>query len=192
MNKALVIVDVQNDFLPGGALGVPDGQLVIRPILQLAKSGEYETVVLTRDWHPINHVSFGNPPLYEDKSWPAHCVQETPGAEFDQEIKSELIHQPVFTKGDDPDVEEYSGFSGQYNGVSLDEYLDDLDIDEIDVVGLALDYCVKATALDGVQLGYIVNIPVECTKAVAQDTGTLAAWELGCAGVNFTKTGFWD
>lgn len=163
--KALLLVDLQNDFLPGGALGVPGGDEVI-PIANRLQP-KFEFVVATQDWHPADHVSFaanhpGNKPgdvISLDGApqvlWPVHCVQRTRGAELAAALDKRRIRK-VFVKGADPQIDSYSGFydNGRRRSTGLDEYLHAQGVDEVYVQGLATDYCVKATALDAVGLGF--------------------------------------
>jgi nicotinamidase-related amidase len=157
--RALVVVDVQRDFCPGGALPVAGGDKIIPAVNQLI--GAFETaglpVFFTRDWHPRNHVSFkarGGP-------WPPHCVQNTPGAGF----HTSLAISPdatVIDKGTLEDKDAYSGFQG----TDLAQKLRDLHVKQIDVAGLATDYCVKNTVLDGVAQGFETYLITDCAKGV--------------------------
>lgn len=187
MLRALVIVDYQNDFLPTGALGVPDGHRTWPEIDRQANDLKTDLIVLTRDWHPADHISFSNDPKYEDKSWPSHCVQNTEGAEFDEILLDRLPTDKlmyIVSKGEDKNVEEYSGFSGRApDGALLVEILEEHDVWELVIVGLALDYCVKATALDAIKEGFDVILPVEGTRPVTYETGARAIAELAYAGV---------
>ena len=165
--RALIIVDVQNDFLPGGALAVPQGDEVISVINGLSALCDfYDVVVATQDWHPKDHGSFaanqdgeigevidldGLPQIL----WPVHCVQGSRGAEFPETLDCGRISR-VFTKGANPQVDSYSGFfdNGQRESTGLAAHLEQLGVTEVHVVGLATDYCVKFTALDAVALGF--------------------------------------
>ena len=172
---ALVVVDVQNDFCPSGALAVPEGDRVVPIINDL--SARFEHVVFTRDWHPQNHCSFAAPPEFRDGSWPAHCVANSPGAELhgDLHAPSDAI---IVNKGADPDREAYSGFSG----TDLEKTLQGFGARRLFVCGLATDYCVKQTALDGVESGFEVfliedasrgvNIPPSSTAKALEDMKT--------------------
>jgi nicotinamidase/pyrazinamidase len=157
--KALIVVDVQNDFIPGGALPVPEGNLVV-PIINELQS-HFDLVVATQDWHPANHGSFaanhgGKKPgevidLHDLAQilWPVHCVQNTAGAAFVPELQTQSFDQ-VFVKGTDPAIDSYSGFfdNGHRKATGLGDYLKHKKVAEVYVVGLATDYCVKFTALD--------------------------------------------
>ena len=147
MAKALIVVDLQNDFCPGGALGVAGGDEIVPVINRLVNS--FATVVYTRDWHPPNHVSFAENPQFIDKSWPAHCVAGTPGADF----HPALLVRPdgiIVDKGTDPAVEAYSGFQG----TGLAEKLRARQVDTVYITGLATDYCVKANVFDAPAAGF--------------------------------------
>lgn len=148
-NAALILVDIQNDFCPGGALAVRDGDQVVPVANRL--SPKFPVVVATQDWHPANHCSF--------KIWPPHCVQDTPGAELHRDLDQSRITCRV-RKGFARDEDSYSGFPG------LDEVLREHGVKELFVVGLATDYCVRATVLDGLKLGYEVNVVTDGVRAV--------------------------
>jgi nicotinamidase/pyrazinamidase len=161
---ALIIVDVQIDFCPGGALGVPDGNRVV-PVLngwidEARRVGA--TVVVSRDWHPADHCSFeaqGGP-------WPVHCVQNTPGADFhpDLRVPPEAIH---LDKATDPARENFSDFAG----TGLGDQLRQRGVTRLWVGGLALDYCVRATVLDGLAEGFEVHVLLPATRAVDVNPG---------------------
>jgi len=177
--KALILVDIQNDFLPGGALAVPRGDEVIRVANRV--SLKFELVVATQDWHPADHGSFAA--SHPGKKvgdvidlhglrqilWPVHCVQGTRGAEFAPGLETSGVAR-VFQKGTDPTIDSYSGFydNGHRRSTGLGEYLRREGVSEVHVMGLATDYCVNFTALDAVQrLGFDTTL--------IQD---------GCRGVN--------
>ena len=173
--RALIVVDVQNDFCPGGALAVPEGDAVVEPINAMAREARF--VVATRDWHPADHGSFAE----RGGVWPVHCVAGTPGADLHPGVDRDLI-DAVVDKGQAPDQEGYSGFEG----TSLSQLLRDRGVDAVDVVGLALDYCVKATALDARRAGFEVTVHRGATRAVevAPGDGERAVEELRAAGVS--------
>jgi nicotinamidase/pyrazinamidase len=173
--RALIVVDVQNDFCPGGALAVPDGNAVVEPINRLAR--ECEFVVATRDWHPPDHGSFAQ----QGGPWPVHCVAGTPGAELHPGVDRELV-DAILDKGQAPDREGYSGFEG----TELERLLRDRGVDRVDVAGLALDYCVRATALDARRAGFDVTVHRGATRAVEVQPGDgeRAVRELREAGVD--------
>jgi nicotinamidase/pyrazinamidase len=172
--RALIVVDVQNDFCPGGALAVPDGDAVVEPIARLASDSSF--VVATRDWHPADHGSFAE----QGGPWPVHCVAGTPGAELHTGIDRDSIDL-VVDKGQAPDREGYSGFED----TGLLALLREHDVDAVDVAGLALDYCVKATALDARRAGFDVTVHRGATRAVevTPGDGERAVSELRDAGV---------
>jgi nicotinamidase/pyrazinamidase len=172
--RALIVVDVQNDFCPGGALAVPDGDAVVDAVNRLASEASF--VVATRDWHPPHHGSFAA----QGGRWPVHCVQGTPGAELHPGIDASQI-DVVVDKGQVPDREGYSGFEG----TELERLLSEHGVDAVDVAGLALDYCVKATALDARRAGLNVTVHRGATRAVevSPGDGERAVEELRAAGV---------
>jgi nicotinamidase/pyrazinamidase len=167
-SDALVVVDVQNDFCPGGALAVRDGQRVVPVINGLLR--HFEHVVFTRDWHPSDHCSFDDDPRFVDGSWPAHCVQDTPGAEFHPDLHVGLA-SPVVSKGTDPDREAYSGF----DGTDLEDRLRKEGVRRMFVCGLATDYCVKQTALDAKRLGFETCVVIDACRGVDNPTGSAQA-----------------
>ena len=147
---ALIIVDYQNDFArPDGALSVPAGEEVADHINALARSGDYELVLATRDWHPPDHGSFTE----QGGIWPVHCVQGTRGAELHPALDTEPL-DAIVDKGQDPGTEGYSAF----DATSLAETLRARGVDAVTVVGLATDYCVKNTALDALREGFAVRV----------------------------------
>jgi nicotinamidase/pyrazinamidase len=198
VKRALIIVDVQNDFCPGGALAVPNGDQVVGAINTIVESGQYDLVVATQDWHPAGHGSFAsanpgsNPYDSIDLNglpqvlWPDHCVQNTPGAEFHPDLNTEAI-QRVFQKGTDPTVDSYSGFfdNGRRNPSGLAEYLTENEVTRVDVVGLATDYCVKATATDAKNLGFDTSILLAGCRAVnvSPKDGEIALSQMAGSGI---------
>lgn len=168
------MVDVQNDFCSGGALAVPDGEAVIEPINRLAAASPF--VVATRDWHPPDHRSFAG----QGGPWPVHCVRDTPGAQLHPALDAGAIDL-IVDKGRAPDAEGYSGF--EHTG--LERLLRERDVDMLQIAGLALDYCVKATALDARRAGFRVVVHREATRAVNvhEGDGERAVEELRAAGV---------
>ncbi|HEX6986397.1 MAG TPA: bifunctional nicotinamidase/pyrazinamidase [Planctomycetaceae bacterium] len=177
---ALIVVDVQNDFLPGGALAVPKGNEVTAPINRLMR--RFDLCVATQDWHPPGHLSFAeNHPGravferieldgLEQVLWPAHCVQGTLGAEFAKELEVRRFAH-VTRKGTDPRIDSYSGFfdNGRRKATDLDAYLRSRNVTRVFVCGLALDYCVKFTALDATRLGYRTVVVEDACRAIALD-----------------------
>jgi nicotinamidase/pyrazinamidase len=164
MSEALIVVDVQNDFTPGGALAVPEGDEVIGRINELMGSGRYDLVLATRDWHPPDHGSFAthDPP----GPWPAHCVQGTPGAELHPDLDRGHI-DAIVDKGQDPATEGYSGF----DATGLADVLRARGVDAVTVVGLATDYCVKNTALDALREGFAVTVDSAAARPVEVQPG---------------------
>jgi nicotinamidase/pyrazinamidase len=160
--RALVIVDFQNDFTPGGALAVAGGDAISGRIEALARSGEYDLVVATRDWHPPEHGSFAA----QGGPWPPHCVQGTPGAELHPALDRGLV-DVIVDKGQDPATEGYSGF----DATNLAELLREHEVDHLTVVGLATDYCVKNTALDALRNGFGVTVDSTAVRAVEVQPG---------------------
>ncbi|SIS58218.1 nicotinamidase/pyrazinamidase [Kaistella chaponensis] len=178
MKKALIIVDVQNDFCEGGALAVPGANEIISYVNLLMEENEYDKIVLTQDWHPANHKSFAstNGKKVGDTiilngipqfMWPDHCVQGTSGAEFHKDLNREKVDH-IIQKGKNIDFDSYSGFqdNNHFTKTGLDDYLKYHDIQLLEVVGLALDYCVKFTCLDAAQLGYVTCLHFNGTRAV--------------------------
>lgn len=163
--KALILVDIQNDFLPGGALAVPDGDKIIPVVNQL--QAVFPLVVATQDWHPANHGSFaashpGQSVFAQielnglpQTLWPVHCVQDSHGAELAATLKRERIAK-IFPKGTEVGIDSYSGLfdNGHRKSTGLGEWLKAQGVTEVFVCGLATDYCVKFTALDAVQMGF--------------------------------------
>jgi nicotinamidase-related amidase len=177
-DAALIAVDVQNDFCPGGALAVPGGDQVVPAINALA--GRFAHVALTCDCHPADHCSF----RHRGGPWPAHCVQGTPGAALRADL--DLPGATVFRKGTDPGAEAYSGFAGRAEGgADLAGWLRARAVRHVWVAGLATDYCVRATALDALQAGFAVTVVADACRAVdvRPGDGQRALAELAAAGV---------
>lgn len=180
--KALLLVDIQNDFLPGGALAVPNGHEVIDVANRLMP--EYDLVIATKDWHPADHGSFasqhegrrigetGQVHGLEQVLWPDHCVQGSAGADLAVDLNHENIDHIVH-KGTDPTVDSYSAFfdNARRKSTGLTAYLKSNGVDEIHVLGLATDYCVRATVLDGLDLGFRVVLLTEGTRGVDLQQG---------------------
>ncbi len=199
--RALILVDLQNDFCPGGALAVPLGNEVI-PVANRVMP-HFSTVVVTQDWHPTGHKSFAvnNPGTkpgdvidvtgISQTMWPAHCVQETPGAEIHAGLDRAKLAD-LFKKGTDPDFDSYSGFfdTGK-KATGLAEYLNERWIKQVYVMGLATDYCVKRTALDAKELGFDVYLISDGCRAVElhPGDGDAAIEEMRAAGVHIVESG---
>lgn len=180
--KALILVDIQNDFCPGGALAVEEGDQVV-PIAN-ALMPKFDLVVATQDWHPANHGSFAaNHPWRKPGQvidlnglpqvlWPIHCVQESFGAEFVQDLETEAIDK-IFVKGTDPEIDSYSGFydNGHRKATGLGAFLKAQAVEEVYVMGLATDYCVKFTALDALELGFQTKLIIDGCRGVNLEPG---------------------
>ncbi|HWT25865.1 MAG TPA: nicotinamidase [Solirubrobacteraceae bacterium] len=163
MARALVIVDFQNDFTPpAGALAVPGGDAIAGRLNELARSGEFDLVVATRDWHPPGHGSFAA----QGGPWPEHCVQDTEGAELHPALDRAQV-DVVVDKGQDPGTEGYSAFQA----TELAELLRERRVDHLTVVGLATDYCVKNTALDALREGFGVTVDSTAVRGVDVQPG---------------------
>lgn len=194
--RALLLVDIQNDFLPGGALAVPRGDKII-PVVQRTMAA-FPLTIATQDWHPADHGSFasqhpgrnigdvvdlnGLPQVL----WPDHCIEKTRGAELAGQLQATRIAR-VFHKGTDRTVDSYSGFfdNGRRKSTGLDAYLRDQDVSELYIAGLATDYCVKATALDARQLGFDTYVILDAIRGVELAPGDCdrALEEMRQAGV---------
>ena len=196
--KALIIVDVQNDFLPGGALAVPEGDQVIPVINRLEP--EFDLVFATQDWHPPDHCSFaashpnakiGDRILIEGQEqilWPVHCVQNTYGAELAAGLQARGITTRIHIgKGTDSRVDSYSGFfdNQRKRKTGLEQLLREKGADDLTIVGLATDYCVRATVLDARELGFPVTVYEDACRAVnlSPDDGAKALAAMRAAGV---------
>jgi len=166
-NDILIVVDVQNDFAPGGALPVTDGKQIVPVINVLAP--HFQRLVFSRDWHPLDHCSFDDEPRFVDGSWPQHCVQNTPGAEFLGDIHVPL-DALVVSKGLDADKEAYSAFEE----TDLQASLRGWGAEHLFVCGLATDYCVKATALDAKRLGFEITVILDACRGVDSPAGSVA------------------
>jgi nicotinamidase/pyrazinamidase len=184
-DRALILVDIQNDFTPGGSLAVKDGDKVVPVANAMAK--KFDLIVATQDWHPADHGSFasnrggivgelsslgGLPQVL----WPDHCVQGTPGADFHQDLDMTRVTK-VFRKGTDPSIDSYSGFfdNGHRKSTGLGEWLRELGVTNVYVLGLATDYCVRYTALDAVELGFRTYLVEDGTRGVELHPGDVAA-----------------
>ncbi len=160
--RALLIIDFQNDFTPGGALAVPDGDAIAGKINELAASGDYDLIVATRDWHPPDHGSFAA----QGGPWPVHCVRDSEGAQLHPALDASKV-DVIVDKGQSPDTDGYSGFEG----TDLESVLRDRGITQVTVVGLATDYCVKNTALDALRAGFQVTVDSSAVRGVDVHAG---------------------
>jgi len=197
MKTALLVIDVQNDFCPAGALAVVGGNEIIPHINE--EMAKYDCVVLTQDWHPKGHSSFatsheGKNPLdlikmpYGDQVlWPDHCIQGSKGAEFHPDLNIEQANA-IIRKGSNPFIDSYSAFfeNDRKTSTGLDGYLKSLEIEKISLVGLATDFCVNYSAQDAANLGYKVSVLEKMCRAIDLN-GSLAAAksEMQDCGVEF-------
>lgn len=198
MKRALLLVDLQNDFCAGGALAVPEGDNTIdiaNTLISFCKA-KGDAVVATQDWHPANHGSFarvqGAEPFSQGKLdglrqtwWPDHCVQNSEGAQLHPLLNTHEI-EAVFQKGENPQIDSYSAFfdNGHRQKTQLDDWLYRNEIKQLVVIGLATDYCVKFTVLDALSLGYEVTVITDGCRAVnlhPQD-GLRAYQDMSAAG----------
>ena len=175
--KALVIVDLQNDFLPGGSLAVPEGDQIIESINETMDN--YDLIIATKDWHPLDHISFAS--NHQNKKvgdkirinnidqilWPNHCVQESFGSEFPKSLNFSKIKKVIY-KGQNPNIDSYSGFYDNFKEAStgLTNFLKENKVEKVDFVGLATEFCVKFTALDSVREGFYTRVITKCTKGI--------------------------
>ncbi len=195
--KALLLVDLQNDFFPGGALAVKNGDAIL-PLINEIVHYPFPLKIATKDWHPADHGSFVN--NHEGKKagdvinlggleqilWPAHCIQGTQGSEFAPGWDTTKIDKVVY-KGTDPLIDSYSSFydNGHRKSTGLENYLRDKGVNAVFIAGLATDYCVKYTALDAIQLGFRCTVIVDACKGVNlhPEDSTRALEKLRQAGV---------
>ena len=180
--KVLLIVDVQNDFLPGGALAVTDGDQII-PIVNILIN-KFDFVVATQDWHPENHGSFsinhpgsniGDTIILNGQDqilWPVHCVQNSKGAGFSEHLRVSGIDQ-IIKKGTNPDIDSYSGFydNEHLKSTGLSDFLNENNVVQVYIVGLATDYCIKYTAFDAIEEGFETYVIIDGTRAVNLEPG---------------------
>lgn len=179
MAKALLIIDFQNDFTSGGALAVPGGDEIAEPVQRLAR--EFDHVLATRDWHPPDHASFET----EGGPWPVHCVQGTHGAELHPAMDGVEVEE-VVDVGVGREDEGYSGFENS----ELEQLLRERGVDEVTVVGLATDYCVRASAIDASRLGFDTSVATDTIRAVEVEPGDgeRALDDMRAAGVKLTTS----
>lgn len=183
--SALIVVDVQNDFTEGGALGVTGGAQVAADVTAYVAdhASDYDFIVATRDMHIDPGAHFSDNPDFVD-SWPVHCVVGTGGAEFHPDLQLTRV-DAVFDKGNYEAA--YSGFEGSTDGVPLDEWLRERGVERVDVVGIATDYCVRATALDAVREGLRTRVLVDLTAGVAPESTERALSEFADAGITVVR-----
>lgn len=197
--KALLLVDIQNDFLPGGALAVPKGDRIIPVVNELQK--EFPLVVATQDWHPEGHSSFasqhaGKAPFdriewkgQQEILWPDHCVQGSPGARLNDQLQQNAV-EAIFRKGTDPEIDSYSGFHDNHHekDTGLAHYLRGRGVKELHVVGLAADVCVYFTALDSLREGFTTVLHEEGTAALDPEEFARLGQELRQKGVQWASS----
>ncbi len=183
-NSALIIIDLQNDFCPGGALAVPEGDEIIPLINKLSK--KFKRVVATQDWHPTDHISFAaNHPkkkeydLIEHKGieqvlWPKHCVSGTKGAEFHPDLNTENVDL-ILRKGTNPEIDSYSAFqeNDKKTITGLEGYLKNLNVRQTYFCGLALDYCVFYSAMDSIKIGFETYVIIDGTRGIDSPKGNI-------------------
>ncbi|MEV4754629.1 isochorismatase family protein [Micromonospora sp. NPDC049559] len=182
MSRALIIVDVQRDFCEGGSLAVAGGAAVAGEISRrLADdTGDWQHVVATKDYHVDPGAHFSDQPDYVD-SWPTHCVAGTSGADFHPDLRTDRV-EAIFHKG--LHAAAYSGFEGlEPGGAGLADWLRQHDVDAVDVVGIATDHCVRATALDAARAGFATTVLLDLTAGVAEPTTRAALRQLADAGI---------
>jgi nicotinamidase/pyrazinamidase len=196
--RALLLIDIQNDFLPGGSLAVPGGEEIL-PLVN-ALQPQYELVVATQDWHPVTHQSFASQhpgrQAFEQIDlhglpqtlWPDHCVQTSLGAEFSAALDQHRI-EAVFRKGTNPEIDSYSGFfdNGHRKSTGLADYLRGRGVREVHLCGLAADFCVNFSALDALQEGFAVVFLEEATRAISPEGYAQARQELQRRGAQFAS-----
>jgi nicotinamidase/pyrazinamidase len=202
MKRALIVVDIQYDFLPGGALAVRDGDEVI-PVANAMLKKDFDVRVATQDWHPPGHGSFastrggkvgdiselaGLPQVL----WPDHCVQETHGADLHRDLELSRVMR-VFRKGTDAAIDSYSGFydNGHRKSTGMGEWLKEQGVTDVSILGLATDYCVKYSALDAVKLGFRTQVIEDGCRGVELKPGDVAAAieEMRRAGAEIIQSG---
>jgi len=193
--KALVIIDVQNDFLLNGSLEVPSGNDVIEPINETIKN--YALVVATKDWHPLDHVSFvSNHPgkkigevikvnNIDQVLWPEHCVQESRGSDFPTTLNFKAINKIIY-KGTNSQIDSYSGFhdNSKIRSTGLSDYLKAKNVTLIDYVGLVTEYCVKFTVFDSIEEGFKTRVILKGIKGINLEESNKALKEIKSRGID--------
>jgi len=183
MKKSLIVVDVQNDFLEGGNLEVKDSNKIIPVINDMIVKGDFDYIIFTKDWHPSDHKSFAS--QYENKNvfdvinlngiqqvlWPDHCIQNTTGSYIHNEIIIGKPNSYIFKKGMNPNVDSYSAFydNDHKSSTGLSEFLKSKDVTRTVICGLAMDFCVKYTAIDSVNEGFDTTLVLDATQSIDTD-----------------------
>ena len=193
--NALILIDIQNDFLPGGSLEVPKGDKIIDNVNSIMDN--YNIVVATKDWHPKDHISFAS--NHKNKNvgqiikinnldqmlWPDHCIKDSKGSEFPKKLNSHKIHK-IFYKGVDSDIDSYSGFydNGKIRSTGLSNFLKKSNINQVDIVGLATDYCVKYSSIDAYNEGFKTKVLCSCVRGISVQTTETAFKEMKDMGIS--------
>ncbi len=204
-DSALLLIDIQPDFMPGGALPVPEGDLIVEPVVRLMRSGIFGVTVATQDWHPPNHISFaGNHPgkrpfesieLYgrPQTLWPDHCIQGSRGAEIHSKLPLDDV-SVILRKGSDPLCDSYSAFRNNWNSrgerprTGLSGCLRERGVRSIFICGLARDFCVKWTAEDAADDGFATCVLWDLTRPVAPGSNDVVRSDLVSRGVEIAET----
>ena len=193
--NALILIDIQNDFLPGGSLEVPKGDEIIDNVNSIMDN--YNIVVATKDWHPKDHISFAS--NHKNKNvgqiikinnldqmlWPDHCIKDSKGSEFPEKLDSHKIHK-IFYKGVDSNIDSYSGFydNGKIRSTGLSNFLKKSNINQVDIVGLATDYCVKYSSIDAYNEGFKTKVLCSCVRGISVQTTETAFKEMKDMGIS--------
>ena len=193
--NALILIDIQNDFLSGGSLEVPKGDEIIDNVNSIMDN--YNIVVATKDWHPKDHISFAS--NHKNKNvgqiikinnldqmlWPDHCIKDSKGSEFPKKLNSHKIHK-IFYKGVDSDIDSYSGFydNGKIRSTGLSNFLKKSNINQVDIVGLATDYCVKYSSIDAYNEGFKTKVLCSCVRGISVQTTETAFKEMKDKGIS--------
>ncbi|MAN28253.1 MULTISPECIES: bifunctional nicotinamidase/pyrazinamidase [Mesonia] len=191
--KVLIIIDAQNDFMPGGSLAVPQGNKIIPVINQILP--QFELVIATQDWHPENHISLAKNHLGKNEFesiqvegikqtlWPAHCIQNTSGADFHKDLQTEKI-EAIFRKGTHPMIDSYSGFydNAHLKSTGLAGYLREKQATELYFCGLAADICVSFTVKDALKEGFVSYLIEDATKALNEEDFAQAKRDIQALG----------
>lgn len=200
-NAALILIDIQPDFLPGGALAVPGGDEILKPVTHLAAG--FDTIIVTQDWHPAGHSSFasshpGAEPFSTTEMaygtqvlWPDHCVQGTPGAELALPEKITRKAQMILRKGMNSGIDSYSAFmeNDHVTPTGLTGWLRERGIEDVVLAGLALDYCVAYSALDAASLGFRSTVMIDACRGIAPDTIAAQCYAMQGRGVRLVLGG---